>query len=220
MDKDKQAFKDSLKEDELQHAAGSLIHYFNDPANINRAVNWLIGVAVVALLVWGYTSYTGNIDSQVAKSMASAREKMTANDLDTAIMNFKTISKDYPASMHTGEVYYYLGQCYEKNKDYDGAAKAYEEATKKKLPAELVPAAYIAYAYALEAKGENLKAVGVYDTLLRKLPKYYGAGEVMLDQARNLKLAGKDLDAVLKYKEIVEKFPDSSWAITAKPFAR
>jgi TolA-binding protein len=197
-----------------------VINFFNDPANINKSVNWLIGIAVAALVIWGYTSYTGNIDSQVYKSMASAKEKMNGNDTETAILNFKTITRDYPTSTHTGEVYYLLGQCYEKSKNTDEAVKAYSEALKKHLPEELKPAAYISCAYAYEAKGDYVKAASVLDELLKKMPKYYGAGEAMLDEARNLRLAGKDAEARAKYKEITEKFPESSWAVSAKPYAQ
>ena len=220
MDKEHKDFKKLLKEDELQHAAGSVLHFFSDSNNINKLVNWLIGAAVVALIVWGYLSYTGNIDSQVYKSVMSGKEKFAAKDYDTAIMNFKTIAKDYPGSKHTGEVYYRLGQSYEKVNNFEEAVKAYKESLRYGLPAEIKPAVYISYIYALEAKGEYLKAAEACAEFLKKMPKYFGAGEVILTEARNLRLAGKSAEALMKYREIMEKYPDSSWAVSAKPYVQ
>ena len=220
MDKEHRDFKNSLKEDELQHVAGSVVHFFNNPDNINKLVNWLIGAAVVALLIWGYMSYKGNIDSNVYKSVMSAKEKIAAKDFETAIMNFKTMLKDYPGSKHTGEIYYLLGQCYETTKNNPEAIKAYGESLKYGLPAELKPAAHMSYIYALEANSEYVKAAEACEAFLKKMPKYYGAGEVLLTEARNLRLAGKVTEAMAKYQEIMVKYPDSTWASTAKPYVQ
>ena len=220
MDRKKYEFKQSLKQDEFKSGIHHVIEYFQDPAKLNKFLNYVIGALLVALVVWGYTAYRNNVDSQVYKSIASAMQKLQAKDYDTAINNFKTIARDYPNSSHVGLVNYRLGQCYELKNDLDMALKAYGEAVNSYLPEEVLPAAYMSYANALETKGDYAKAVETYDRLLKKMPKYFAAGEVMLDQARNLRLENKNDEAAAKYKAVIEKFPDSTWANTAKQYAQ
>ncbi len=220
MDKEKQHFKDSLKEDELKTVLHHTVEFFRDPAKVNKALNWAIGALLVALVVWGYTAYRNNVDTQVYKAIGTAKAKIGAKDIDTAIQNLRTTARDYPSSSMLGAVNFYLGQCYELKGDLESALKAYGDAVASNLPESMLPGAYISYAYALEAKQDYVKAVSVYDQLLNKMPNYYGAGEVLLNQGRNLRLAGKLPEAAAKYKAVVDKYPDSAWAYTAKQFVQ
>ena len=220
MDKEKQHFKESLKEDEFKSFIHHAIDFFRDPVKLNKSLNWAIGVLLVALVVWGYTAYKNNVDTQVYKAIATAKAKLAAKDVDTAIMNLKTTARDYPSSSMLGAVNYYLGQCYELKGDLDGGLKAYGDAVSSYLPESILPAAYMSYAYALEAKQDYVKAVAIYDQLLKRMPDYYGAGEVLINQGRNLRLAGKFPEAAAKYKAVVDKYPDSAWAYTAKQFVQ
>ncbi len=220
MDKEKRHFKESLKQDEFKSFIHHVIDFFRDPVKLNKSLNWGIGVLLVALVVWGYTAYKSNVDTQVYKAIGTAKAKMANKDIDTAIQNLKTTARDYPSSSMLGAVNYYLGQCYELKGDLDGGLKAYGEAVNSYLPESMLPGAYMSYAYALEAKQDFVKAVSVYDELLKKMPNYFGAGEVLLNQARNLRLAGKLPEAAAKYKAVVDKYPDSAWAYTAKQFVQ
>ena len=218
MDKEQRHFKESLKQDEFKSLIQHVIDFFRDPGKLNVSLNWGIGVLLVALVAWGYTAYKSNVDTQVIKAIGTAKIKMANKDIDTAIQNLKTTARDYPSSSMLGGVNFYLGQCLEMKGDVDGALKAYGDAVSSRLPESIMPAVYISYAYALEEIQNFVKAASVYEELLKKMPNYFGAGEAMLNQARNLRLAGKLPEAAAKYKAVADKYPDSAWAYSAKQF--
>ena len=177
MDKEKKHFKESLKQDEFKSFIHHAIDFFRDPVKLNKSLNWGIGVLLVALVVWGYTAYKRNVDAQVDKAVNAARSMMS-KDVGTAIQNLNITARDYPSSSLLGVVNYYLGQCYEQKGDLESCLKAYQSAVNSYLPESILPAAYMSYAYALESKQDFIKAVSVYDEFLKKMPDYFGAGEV------------------------------------------
>jgi len=216
MNKDKMLFKKQMKEDKLATTARKVFNFFQDPEGVKKFFNILIWVVIAVVAVTGYFTYRGNIDKQVEKDMKPAIRQYYDGEYDIAIKNLKKIYQNYPHSAYAGEVLYYMGESSYKLKNYDEAIKNFNEATGKSLREMIRPAVFIALAYTYEEKGDFIKAADTYETLSRKIPKYFAMDDVFIGRARCLKAAGKSDEAKKVYQDIITKYPESRHFQTAK----
>ena len=205
-----------MQKDDLVGFTQKAIGYFKNPEGVKKVTNWATWAAIGVLVIFGYMTYSNNINSGVAKQLIAHEQRYYNGEIDLAITNFKTLIKDYPGSKYIGEAYFYLGQSYYKNKNYDEAAANLEMAVKKGMPDILRPSCYNALAYAYEEKGDLEKASATYATIVKKEKNYYAKDEVLVNWARVLNQMNKPAEAKTKYQELVDKFPTSVWYSKAK----
>lgn len=209
MKKEKQEFKKHLKEDELVSFTKRIMDYLRSPEGLKKFLNALFYIAVGIVVVFMLVTRNANIDAQVYKSYLSAQSQYFNREYDITIKNLEKILKDYPNTKYTGEIMYCLGNCYYRTGKFDDAIKNFESAKKKYIQPILAPVVYSSLSYAYEEKKEYDKAIAHYEELLKKFPDYYGNDRVLFDMARCLRLSGKTEEAKEKYKNIVNKFPNS-----------
>lgn len=202
-------FKKYMHQDEFISFTKKIVNYLSSPEGLKKFLNALFYAAVGIVVVIMLVTRSSNIDSQVQKSFANAQSQYFGGEYDITIKNLEKLLKDYPKTKYTGEIMYYLGNCYYRTGKYDDAIKNYESAKKKYIQPILSPVVYSSLSYAYEEKKEYDKATANYDEILKKFPDYYGNDRILFDMARCLRLSGKTEQAKEKYKEIVNKFPNS-----------
>lgn len=110
----------------------------------------------------------------------------------------------------------YIGNCYYELDKYDDALNTLNDFTKKYADQkDLMPLAYQKMAMIYIKKGNKDEALKTLDTLY----KYSGnifKDFALIETGRILEKEGKKEDAMAKYKELTEKFPESPFSEEAK----
>jgi predicted negative regulator of RcsB-dependent stress response len=110
----------------------------------------------------------------------------------------------------------YIAGCNYELGNYDEAIKTLKDFTQKySNENRLVPLAYEKLAMAYERKGDTKEAMKALEALYN-LKGYIYKDLALIESARLLEREGKTDEAMKKYKELSEKFPNSSFIDEAK----
>ncbi len=108
------------------------------------------------------------------------------------------------ALLRAGDLAYGVGQ-------YDAAIRSYDRAAGDRRPA-IRATALLGKGYALLAKGDAEGAVAAFGQAVEAAPKDPVAAEGYLAQGRTLEALKKREEALRAYAQVIEKFPQTSWA--------
>jgi predicted negative regulator of RcsB-dependent stress response len=116
----------------------------------------------------------------------------------------------------TPSVLLYIAGCYYELGNYDEAIRTLKDFTQRyEGEDDLIPIAYEKLAMAYERKGDTKEALKALESL------YHLKGDIykdlaLIESARLLEKEGKTDEAMKKYKELSEKFPNSPFSDEAK----
>ncbi len=111
---------------------------------------------------------------------------------------------------------FYMGNSYFNLGDYNNAIKAYLKFIDKyKSEEEMLPLVYQKLASAYIKTGKGDEAVKTLESLAKFKDGIFKDTALILE-ARYYESAGKNEDAMKKYKELVRDFPSSTWGAEAK----
>lgn len=127
------------------------------------------------------------------------------------IERYHMVANDYAgtqaaieALLRAGDLEYGAGQ-------YDAAIRSYERAAADRRP-PIRATALLGVGYSLLAKGDASGAVTAFGQAAEAAPKDPVAAEAYLAQGRTLETLKKLEEARRAYGEVIEKFPQTSWA--------
>ena len=110
----------------------------------------------------------------------------------------------------------YIAGCYYELGNYDEAIKTLKDFTQRYSNEDkLVPLAYEKLAMVYEKKGDNKEAMKALEALYN-LKGYIYKDLALIESARLLEREGKTDEAMKKYNELSEKFPNSPFIDEAK----
>ncbi|OGF44396.1 MAG: hypothetical protein A2231_04965 [Candidatus Firestonebacteria bacterium RIFOXYA2_FULL_40_8] len=216
MKKEKEEFKKSMHTDGLVSFTAKVVEYFKDSANTKKWLDILFYVVIAGFAMYMLQNCRANRDNTVRNKLGPAVYKYYNADYAGVIPLLQDIDKDYPNTKFTGEAMYYLGEANYRLGKFDAAIKALETAKKKSVPEIMKPSIYVTLAYSYEELKDYNKAVAVYEEALKKFKNFASRDELLSNQARCLKLAGKTEEAMKRYEEIVNKYPTSPCVENAK----
>ncbi len=111
---------------------------------------------------------------------------------------------------------FYVGNCYFNLGDYNNAIKSYLKFIDTyKGEEEMLPLVYQKLAAAYIKTGKGDEAVKTLESLARLKDGIFKDTALILE-ARYYESAGKNEEAMKKYKELVKDFPSSTWSAEAK----
>lgn len=181
------------------------------------AIVLVVLVGIAGFLSYDHTSkkkartlaYEGyKIYENLYQSQPLPREERYRKALDTFRQSYE--AKKSPS------VLLYIAGCYYELGNYDEAIKTLKDFTRRYSNKDkLVPLAYEKLAMAYEKKGDTKEAMKALEDLYN-FKGYIYKDLALLESARLLEREGKIDEAMTKYKELSEKFPNSPFVEEAK----
>jgi tetratricopeptide (TPR) repeat protein len=177
----------------------------------------IVLIAIPAFLFYDYTS------KKKAKALEYEAYKIYQNIYQTQPLTteerFKKaldIFKKSYETRKTPSVLLYIAGCYYELGNYDEAIRTLKEFIQKYRGEEdLIPLAYEKLAMSYERKGDTKEALKTLESLYNLNGDIY-KDLALIDSAKLLEKEGKTDEAMKKYKELSEKFPNSPFSDEAK----
>ena len=181
------------------------------------AIILVVLLAIPAFLFYDYTS------RKKAKALEYDAYKIYQNIYQTQQLpgdeRYKKaldIFKKSYETRKTPSVLLYIAGCYYELGNYDEAIRTLKDFTQRyEDEDDLIPLAYEKLAMAYERKGDTKEALKTLESLYN-LKGYIYKDLALIESARLLEKEGKTDEAMKKYKELSEKFPNSPFSDEAK----
>jgi len=181
------------------------------------AVILVLLIAVPGFLFYSYSS------KKKAKTLAYEAYKIYQNMYQTQPLSkedrYKKALDLFEKSYDTRKspsVLMYIAGCYYELGNYDEAIKTLKDFTQRYSNEEdLIPLAYEKLAMAYERKGDTKEAMKALETLYNLKGTIY-KDLALMESAKLLEKEGRRDEAMKKYKELTEKFPNSPFSDEAK----
>ena len=181
------------------------------------AIILVVLLAIPAFLFYDYTS------RKKAKALEYDAYKIYQNIYQTQPLpgdeRYKKaldIFKKSYETRKTPSVLLYIAGCYYELGNYDEAIRTLKDFTQRyEDEDDLIPLAYEKLAMAYERKSDTKEALKALESLYN-LKGYIYKDLALIESARLLEKEGKTDEAMKKYKELSEKFPNSPFSDEAK----
>lgn len=173
----------------------------------------------LALLMLGivlYRSTQASASRQAGQNFEEVRQAYIAGNYQLAANDFKQFLVRYPDSEYADDAALYLGDSYLRAGDYPSAIKALEEFEGEHGDSPLAYAATNLLGAAYEASGNQVKAAEIYGRAHGQAQHDYQRIASLMDRARVYAAQQEKDKAADAYREIIEKYPESSLAREAK----
>ena len=178
-------------------------------------------VVIIALAIWTQVdaatkvTFASKIEKSVTdfgawqKETDSVKKAELAKTLEDELVE---IQKNAPNGYGLSKAWFLQGSYYSTEKKWAEAAPAFRMVFEKDHASYLAPIALVNAAVSYEEAGDTPAALETYaifeknfslDTLL--------APQVFFTQGRLYEASSKPAEALLAYKKLLEKFPESSW---------
>ena len=129
---------------------------------------------------------------------------------------FKGIIDKYPRSSSKSEAEFYLASSHFGLGEYDDATKIFEKTSKIFGGKQLGMYSLQGLGKCYESKGNLEEALKFYQEAIKKYPKNFYVGNLMLDVGRCQNKLGKTSEAVQTYEKILSAYPETTWARESK----
>lgn len=212
--------KTVLKEEEIKGSFTQILEFIKEKKKVFLSVTAvIIGVIVLSIIAIYYNS---TLKDKAYRLETEAYNYYYAIDLKENISEeerWKKALELYKKSVETKvspTALFYLGNCYYNLSDYAKAIEEYERFIKRfNNEKELLPVVYQKLSSAYLNKGDSDKALSTLNRLA-ELNNGIFKDTALILEARYYERKGDSDKAKERYKEIVEKFPNSPWINEAK----
>ena len=182
---------------------------------------FLVGFVLVSAGGGAYWWYTSRQEREASAALAEAQASLRGDkpgatgNVDAAMQRFRGVSERYRGTEGGEEASIRLGNLQFENGRPDEAMATFDEYLKLYPRGRFVLMAGLGKAYAQEAKGDLQGAAQTLSDLVEKRGDGPLAGEAYSMLGRIYESLKKTDDAVRVYNQIVERFPQTSWAQNA-----
>ncbi|HSB71133.1 MAG TPA: tetratricopeptide repeat protein, partial [Candidatus Methylomirabilis sp.] len=211
--------KQEIRRNPLAEWIGLVVRFVGGHRNLVMAV--LVGFAIVAAGGSAYMWYASRQEREASVALAEAQASLRGDkpgatvNLDAAMPRFRAVSERYRGTESGEEASIRLGNLQFENGRLDEARTTFDEYLKVYPRGRFVLMAGLGKAYAQEAKGDLQGAAQTLSDLVAKPDDGPLAGEAYSTLGRIYESLKKPDDAMRVYNQIVERFPQTSWAQNA-----
>lgn len=176
----------------------------------------VIVLAVAATLIYSFVGY-GN-EKKASQMLSVAYDASnpgggTPANYPLALQRFQDIVKQYGRTVNGAIAQFYVGNTYARMGQPEAALKEYGSFVRKySSETFLLGLVYQRMGYAHLAMGKQDEAVKAFG----QAEAITGTGLATLELARLYDRAGKNQEALKRYKEISDSLPSSAWAMEAR----
>jgi tetratricopeptide (TPR) repeat protein len=174
-------------------------------------------LAAVLIIVAGYRLIQNRRDRQAAPLVSAAYVYYDGSDTvkpdyAKALELFRDIQQRYSGTMNGAISQYYVGNCLVNLGRDDEAIKEYETFVKKYSGDKfLLGLVYQRLGYVYQSLGKQADAIKAFE----QSEKADGPGAATYELARLYEASGNIPESLKKYKEVLDHFPGTSWALEA-----
>ena len=186
------------------------------PATIRWTLLAVGGLFLLTLIAGGVWSWRGH-QEEVARralgpALATAERAVGSGqpaDLEAAAAALRQFLTSHPSAQASHQAWYFLGQVEFRRSQWDPAVAAFGEAARRDR-GSIGALSRLGQGYALEAKGDAVRALEVYQQALNGLgPKDFLYGDCLLAKARAQELAKDSTGAIATYKQYLKDLPSA-----------
>ena len=193
-----EALEEMTWQEELQELTEQLLRMLPEPVRDfcrEKARELIAGVAIVAmvvLLVYGYSAYSNMRENQAATAMGAA---LHAAKMEERIQGLEKVIKEYGSTDAADQATLLLGALYQRQGENKKAEEFYRKAEQRLSSGNpLAQAAMMGRGYLMELGGDEKGAKGIFQGLSKGDGPYRAVA--LLDYARAARLTG-DTDTAL-----------------------
>ncbi|MFH1540671.1 MAG: tetratricopeptide repeat protein [Elusimicrobiota bacterium] len=202
----RQWVKEELKRDPLKNFVEEAVPYIKLH---KEKVITAISVAIVILIIALFTLGRMKRSSQLAKEQVGfAAIYLTAGLVDRVIQSCDQAIQSNPPAIQSGYANFYKAEALYIKKNYDEAAKHYQNALPLLRKKEDMSVMIIfGIGSSLEAANKYQEAIGSYKQLIDEYPAHYLVPEAQLGVARCYEMAGDIASAIPYYQTVGSLHP-------------
>ena len=211
--------KTALRAEEVRGAAVRSLDIIKSRRKLFTLILLISGIVIISIIAFMF--YYSSIKKKAYAFEREAYNYYYEIDLKTPLSDEERWEKPLELFQKalkiksTPTALFYIGNCYFNLGDYDNAIKTYNKFVDKyRNETVILPLVYQKLASAYIKKGENDEAVRTLNALAEFKNGTFKDTALSLE-ARLYEATGRHEDAIKKYKEIVEDFPLSPWAVEA-----
>lgn len=211
--------KQEIRRNPLAEWIGLVVRFVGGHRNL--AVGFLVGFVIVSAGGSAYWWFTSRQEREASAALAEAQTSLRGDkpgapgNLDVAMQRFRAVSERFPGTESGEEASIRLGNLQFENGKLDEAKATFDEYLKVYPRGRFVLMAGLGKAYVQEAKGDLQGAAQTLSDLVARPDDGPLAGEAYSTLGRIYESLKKPDDAMRVYNQIVEQFPQTSWAQNA-----
>jgi len=145
----------------------------------------------------------GDDDTRAAALVGTGRVRYLSGDCKSTIEIMKSVIKDYADSIHSATAYFFLGQCYDQEKNPAAAASAYAKYLKYK-PGIIDSTILELQGDALASAADYAGAIDAYEAAV-KAPRLGDTTQVEIKIGQAYSDQGDYVNAIRKYMAVYDK---------------
>jgi TolA-binding protein len=175
-----------------------------------------VGVVVVLLAFVLYRTSEARESRQASQKFQEVMQTYSAGNFQLAANDLKQFISQYGGSRLADQARLYLANSYLLAGDAKSAAKTLEESRGELESGSVAYSAASLLGTAYESAGEGAKAAEAYGRAGQKAHYDFQRAEALMNQARAYATLQNDAKAVVAYRAVIDKYPESSMAKEAK----
>jgi TolA-binding protein len=209
-----------------QRALGAGLKRLGELVMKNRplAIGVVLGMVAIAAGIFGYRAWGRSQEERAANLLFNAARQLassgtTADDVkrrEDAVTLLGDVINRYPGTAAGAEATLRLGNLYYGQERYDEARKIYEVYLANNARGRVAFAAGLGVADTYLAQRQYDKAEAAYLRLISDFAREPLLAEAYLNLARTYTSMGRPRDALRLYERVVEAYPSTGWAQTAR----
>ncbi|MDH4162410.1 MAG: tetratricopeptide repeat protein [Nitrospirota bacterium] len=182
---------------------------------VNTVLLAVIALSVVAVI---YVMINANQEKSAGMLVETAYASYSGSagsgpNYDKALQGFQDVVKQYGSTLNGAIAQFYIGNTMAQMGRTDDAMKAYLECTKRYSGKKFISAiAFQRMGYLYDKIGKQEEAIAAF----KQAEALSGAGLATVELAHLYEMTGKSKEALEKYKELTDKLPGTTFAMSAR----